>query len=226
MTMDVFITTFARTPERVGAAVQAISWWIGEREAGRVRGITVHDLGAHSSLRKTLRHLHGDDMPNWKLEYVKHPSDFQRLRHARAAELAKTQLYIVADDDLRPADRAFLTHEPWNEYVARTMAMSAHAKVAMAAAFAIPTNAYPEGWANDNRWHLWQDEQVSAVGGVRVVRRGAVPGNPTELPPKSRPGNGYDQELCEWLRGKQRTVGYFLRWPALHLGEWTTTVWC
>jgi hypothetical protein len=245
--MDVFLTLGARSPHRVGCAVAALAFWADEARAGRVSRLIVHEV--EPSIQAWLAvsvagAARGFDVAG--VELLRHPrprAGSQRLRHAWAAAEARTDPYVVCDDDivLSPgytvSDEGRPAPPGWTEYAAGLLAENP--KLAMLSPIPSPGGLDPsvaraflerigasqeQGRALADALriptaddHLWR---VSGVGGIRVVRRGAIPAEPAALPPTEEIyGGGYDVTLGRWLEDA-RGLGcaYMVRMQAIHLG--------
>ncbi len=131
--------------------------------------------------------------------------DSQMFRHVHAATSTTTDPYIVADDDILPMDTTDFG-QPWHEYILSLMAN--WPRYGLLGATILPMAGL---WPQVGREVL----PAAAVGGLRIVRRGAV--LPWKLPPLPEGQKTYDVELCDHVEGM---CGVTTRWQALHLG-WT-----
>lgn len=243
--MDVFLTSNAQHPYRIGCLVATVAAWEHEVRAGRVE-LHVQDVGMSQQARETLGALRlGSAIAGmWRLD----PEDSQRERHLHAHTHARGAVFALTDDDIVLGRTPMIIDAgkplpPWNEYVEGLFADDS--TLAMAAALPSPGAMDPrvsEGFLHraglmesltqdqiaDLRGalrlptsdaHLWQ---VSNVGGVRFCRRGLVTADAPPMDPAQ--GGGYDATVCRWLRDAGHRVGYLTRFQATHLGyAWSTT---
>ena len=253
---DVFVTVCPRTPARLGMAIQTLVAWGAEQAAGRVGDVVIQWVRAPTSPFPGLRHLQdlltADAIPG-DFHHVTLDADAgpesQRHRHANAAWLARTDPYCVVDDDAIPFLSRRLRDDgkveaPWPAYAAGLLA--ANPDLVMLAP--LPTPGYNDpgtlrAWLAhqlgpaeaegligrlaipDQDAHLWR---VLTVGGIRVVRRGAIPDDVKDLPPvQPERGGGYDIPLGQWLRGSADVdrCAYLARLGCLHLGYDRSVVW-
>lgn len=245
--LHAFITTMAEAPLRLGLAQTTLGWWIQEARRGRVQA-HVFDIGAASRLWDRLREDWGTPLP-----LVVEPmprEDSNRRRHAWAAARARTEVYVVADDDLLPARRTCLRtaeNRPtlWCDYVRDAMAR--HPAWGLVSALVVPGGVDPYATAAALRrdgvgisaaeadvieralalpvaadGERWP---VGNCGGVRVMRRGVVVDDPPLPPVDPECGGGYDGTLCGYVRDRGYQVGRLVRWRATHAGEEESHIW-
>lgn len=152
----------------------------------------------------------------------------QRVRFEAVRDDDPGDLFVLADDDCFLRPRAMkLRHadpiETWDQFVERQFA--ADPKLGMAAAipqpefpFEIPQIRPGHGPSfffqtlPQDQWEVWST--IDAVGGIRFIRREALAG---DLPDGTDPL--YDYVLCQHLRAKGWTVGYFPHLQCHHLGH-------
>ena len=239
-------------------AMQTLAAWTAEQRAGRVGTITVQWVRAPGDRYRgdqLLMDMIGRHA-GWDLRHATLPVDAgpesQRHRHAEAAAMAETDPYILADDDCVPylSRRFRIEGEPaesWTAYAARLLAE--HPDLAMIAPLPAPGMLDPgtlRAWLArtlgeaeadrliarlaipDGDGHLWP---VTMVGGIRVVRFGAVPADVRYLPPvEPARGGGYDVTLGQWLAGRAGPDGppraaYLTRLGCVHLGFEASVIW-
>lgn len=242
--IDVFLSTCARSAERMALAAWAIAGWVPYVRAGTVR-LHVQDFGADPALWEALRVFGVSACWASKREYPR--ANSQRSRHLLAAEAAETDPYALVDDDIRVGRRLHVTDVgiptlDWWDYVPQVFAD--HPTLAMVAPIPSPGGldphvcesflgrvsgtVEPEAIAQVRRVmqipttdpHLWY---VSSIGGVRFVRRGAI----TDAMPSLDPvySGGFDITLCDWLRQRGQDVAYLHRWGATHAGYQQSEIW-
>lgn len=137
---------------------------------------------------------------------VRKNQDSQRARHIHAARQAQSPWYVVADDDILPS-AVTVDGRCWVEAVDDFMA--SHPAYGLVQPFLWPRMSGPSAT------HMVVPRR--AVGGLRVVRAGAI--LPGDLP--LNPGNGpYDVVLTNCTRG---LTGELQTWTALHLGDASIT---
>lgn len=136
-------------------------------------------------------------------------SDFQRQRRIVADELAKRDVYILADDDCIPhnIDKGI-------------RALRSHPDFGILSLW--PENANIVRWTPEG-YEIQEDLEVMehySVGGIRICRKGAMlKGWPQQS------GLGYDAEHCDALRASGWRVGYSQHSRMFHLGEGKSEVW-
>lgn len=256
---DVFVTVCPRTPARLGAAIQTLAAWEIERAAGRVGSVTIQWVRAPKDRYQGARYLQDaltSGMVPGEFSHVTLDVDAgpesQRHRHATAAQLARTDAYVLADDDAIPFLSRRLTDDgkpeaPWPAYAADILRRDSN--LAMVAPLPTPGFNDPgtlRAWFErvlgngeaealiarlmipDQDAHLWP---VTTVGGIRIVRRGAIPDDVADLPPiEPERGGGYDLTLGQWLHDHAPTLdavrcAYMPRLGCLHLGYDRSIVW-
>lgn len=130
--------------------------------------------------------------------------EFQRDRRRIAESKARSQVYIVADDDCFPVfsdvSEVLELHQSYPEFAILS---------------ALPSNCTIYPWA-EGSWDERVMEHVS-VGGIRFCKRGKMKKWPEMT------GTGYDAAQCEYLREHGHKVGYALNVKMNHLGEGFTT---
>lgn len=137
--------------------------------------------------------------------------NFNRQRRVWAEEKAKGKFYVLTDDDLIP-DRA-------DALAAGCEALLSHPDFAILSAW--PSNANIGRWTPFG-YDVYEDLDVTehvSVGGLRFVRRGAMPYWPTTQ------CVGYDRVQADALRNMKWRVGYCQHVRALHLGEGKSELW-
>lgn len=225
--IDVFVTTGARHSFRIFLAAATISAWCHEIAEGRA-SLVVYDVGADPELWEMLQRRRLRD----RFQVYERPAEgSQRLRHEWAARESTSELYVVADDDIRPLrvhrSHASQPEEDWPAHAERVFAE--RPDLAMATTLCQPGNKDPESLPAAYRPQdpdLWD---VGSAGGIRVVRSGVMAAGLPEL--EEDQAGGYDTTLCGWLRrsredgGRGLRAGILYRWSALHMGAWASTVW-
>jgi len=211
--IPVILTTNAISLHRAGLAITTCAAWL------QVPGIQLHviEVGHCSTVRAALaatwHRLAPDESDcgcskphvRW---YATEPKGSLRRRHAMAREIAGTaEWYVITDDDIvPPADLDIalgLIHvfddPPWG-------------------LVAVSLEGGRSGAAVDG-----PVRDVANCGGLRFVRRGALP---AELPPfDDHPG--YDHLLTQAVRDRGLRVGalYHPHVGVVHLGEGGSTIW-
>ncbi|MDP2705077.1 MAG: hypothetical protein Q8O71_01610 [bacterium] len=222
--LDVCVTLGARSRFRVGCAISTLDWWCQEAEAGHVARVMIHDLGPPAGPFWQAAHVLGLGERLHAVGAVVHAQareGSQRARHAWAAAWAETDPYVLTDDDLvlvpgyTVTDAGRPNPRDWTDYAAAQLL--ADPRLAMVVPIptpgGLPEVAAREAAPDGHRW------SVSSVGGLRVVRRGAIPSDVDALPPMdARYVGGYDSTLCGWLEKHGRAVAVLVRLQAIHLG--------
>lgn len=241
--IDVFLTTNATHPFRIGAAFATIAAWCEEVVRGRCK-LWVCDIGSDPLLHEVLERKGLLDYFGWR---VGPAEGSHRDRHLWARDTTASDPYIVTDDDLpmvpglRVRDHGS-EHLSWAEYMPRVF----EARPKLAVLSALPSPGAMDPWVTraflqdiaphmteELRQALYERLQlpgfddevwtVGNVGGLRFMRRGAVT---DEIPPMDREaGGGYDSTLCHWLRQQGWQVGYSKRIAATHIGFARSTTW-
>ena len=148
--------------------------------------------------------LHGN--PSFRIPAER----MQRERRIRADELAKSDIYIVADDDCMPIGP---------DFIARGVAvMEAHPDFAVLAARNCHEKndepPYVGRYIDDDVW------EAHAVGGIRFCRKGAV-----KHWPESVSAGSYDCQHHEGIVASGMRAGYMRRVTMNHLGIGLSTHW-
>lgn len=139
------------------------------------------------------------------------PRAFQRMRRIFADERAKSDVYIVADDDcLLPPD--FNLDE-----CVRIFKESGFSTLSL-----MPSNATIQPWTPENYTPVDTPDVMEhfSAGQVRFCRKGHM-----ETWPPMEGGPGYDGIHGAQIRKQGGRVGYFKNHKALHLGEGFSTIW-
>lgn len=183
--IDVFFCTASPDPIRVAMAATCVERWAEEP------GVDIAGLSP-GRCRCSAR-------------------EFQRTRRVWAEQMARSPIYVIADDD------SLLPKEPIVAHMLRLMEQ--YPQFAMLSV--LPSNAHIERWTEkpDAYWDAEIMEHVS-VGQVRFCRKGIV----KDWPPMGA-GPGYDLIHAEAIRRSGFRVGYARNIMATHLGEGHSTIW-
>lgn len=133
----------------------------------------------------------------------------ERNRRFHAEEMSKSDIYVLADDDILPLQKDFLAR---GEAILR-----AHPDFGKICLYTIPDDPKRESGS-------FQDEDVYQVhggGGVRFIRKGIVE---QWAPIDGR--EGYDAPHCREFYKRGFKVGYFKNLTGLHIGWGHTTGSC
>lgn len=135
---------------------------------------------------------------------------FQKIRRAAAEVMAKSEIYILADDDcslITPLELGI-------------QALRSRDDFALVSAF--PANCNIERWTPEDH-EPYEDMNLMehySTGGIRIIRRGCmVKGWPEQV------RVGYDSEHCEALRSSGYRVGYAQHCRMEHWGEGKSSIW-
>lgn len=196
---DVFVTTIALEPVRQYLFLAVVRRWMLEEQ----RKICVFKPGIF-----------------WQQHYVTdttipilgigHPSQMQRDRRIKADELARSEIYIVTDDDCMPIGA---------DFIARGLAvMEAHPDFGILAAMnywnrndSVP---YTGRFIDADVW------ECHAVGGIRFCRKGII----KEWPESVNPGS-YDCQHHEALVKAGYRTGYMRNVQMNHIGLGLSQHW-
>jgi len=248
-TLDVFLTLGAESRARIGFALATVAWWMNEgkrlEQHGRKLNLHIQDIGASRRFWDAATALGMDWLEDRTRCYPREGS--QRQRHAWAAMEAKSDPYLLVDDDCvltsgyTVEDIGKGIESYWLDYVERLM--TERPTLAMVAPIPSPGGLDPsvgrafleqmgatreQGRALADAMqiptsdkHIWH---VRSVGGIRVVRLGVIPTDVEALPPLNPNfAGGYDTTLGSYLDHKGYECGYVTRWQLVHLGYGRST---
>ena len=200
--IDLFISTCAEEPVRAGMARATIARWLREPD------VRVHLL-VFGDPRDAIRGY--EHLVIYRGE-LKTPGPYdasERERRYLAEEMAKSPIYILADDDILPLEKECAT---WG-----SQSLEKHPQFGKVCLFTIPDNPVKtEGGFGDR--HLFE---VHGCGGVRFIRKGIV----QRWAPIATAGSmeGYDAPHCREFHRCGFKVGYFTYLRGLHMGYGHTT---
>ena len=197
---------------------------------GRIRRLVVYDVESHNGLYESLNVIGRADGIRFDDLYRIEPKPrkgSQRARHGWAAADAETDLYVVTDDDILPIDHVHrpmdgMEPQSWLEYARATFERLP--ELGMASALTVPGGTDPMSVPPEYQPKDPDLFDVGSIGGLRIVRRGAV--DPDRLPPLDPDHRGgYDTTLTQHLRSGGAMTGYLYRWCALHCGFFHSELW-
>jgi hypothetical protein len=142
--------------------------------------------------------------------------EFQKRRREYAEHMAKGEFYILADDDCLPPDNP---KGVLSVTLQARAIMHSHPEYGMLSF--MPANATIVEWTPED-YKTANDSQVMehhSVGGLRIVRKGAIKNWPEQTLPS------YDTEHCQAMRDAGYRVGYFRKLKMMHLGEGKSSIW-
>lgn len=153
----------------------------------------------------------------YPIEAMKGPlSEFQRQRRILAERLAKTRIYVVADDDCLLDEPGAIPH------ALEILFGPEHESFAVVAP--LPSNANISLWTPEGYTPAISDDIIEHVnvGCIRFCRKGVMPAD-SDLwrpqPPRTEFGWKYDGPHGEQVRERGYRMGYFRNITLTHLGE-------
>lgn len=199
--IDLFISTCAEEPIRAAMARATIARWMYEPDVQ----LKILKFGNPAEAVRGYENFvvhHGR---------LKNPGPFdssERERRCYAEEFAKSDIYILADDDILPLQKGFVMNA--------LAIMRANPEFGKLCLYTIPDHPIPETGAGvKSNAYLFQ---VHGAGGVRFIRKGVV-----ERWAPMDGKEGYDAPHCREFHRKGFRVGYFRNLKGLHLGWGYTT---
>ncbi len=185
--IDVFFCTASLDPVRVSMAATCAERWMAEPGI-EMAGLSPARLGCT-------------------------PREFQRMRRLTAHAMARTPIYVLADDD------SLLPDYPVVEGMVALMERYPHFGMLST----LPSNANIEEWTPENYQtaSTWEVMEHVSVGQIRFCRKSVIidPWPPMTARP------GYDTQHGEAIRRAGYRVGYSRSFTHLHLGEGKSTIW-
>jgi hypothetical protein len=197
--IDLFISTCAEDSIRAGMCRATIARWMREADVS----IKILQFGNPSDA------LRGHESFVVSKRSLKNPGPFdasERERRIIADDMAQSDIYILADDDILPLQKNFVMNA--------LAVMRAHPQFAKVCLYTIPDHPQKEAGS-------FQDDdifQVHGGGGVRFIRKGIA----KQWEP-SDGQEGYDAPHCREIYRRGFKVGYFKNFTGLHLGWGHTT---
>jgi hypothetical protein len=196
--IDLFISTCAEEPVRAGMAQATIARWLMEKD------VRVHLL-VFGDPQEAIRGYERLIIHRGELKTPGPYDNSERERRYIAETIAKSPIYILADDDILPLQRESAT--------VGTQILEKHPDFGKICLFTIPDHPIKSEPGFGDR-HIFE---VHGCGGVRFIRKGIV----ERWAPIAN--EGYDAPHCREFHRCGFKTAYFKYLTGLHMGYGHTT---